>query len=641
MERKYPHKRWSDLYKQRSEALIKESEAPASLVQRKNLQLTTQMGTLIARMVGRRVRAKLKNKAFSCHRTIENLTYPKDLREWKTHWGSQLLCTICLTPALFDCTSCRTCNSIAHRLCAAELYTMQQQGSIASSLSLSSASLLEEDEDSDDDDDGDAPRGVGGSTTELGLEASFEDSFAALGMDEYNCSSCLQSYQDDVEYYERLRVKLARDRRWILALRLICRRILGYVERARFKKLRRGLVAIQTAIRKRRAKRVFFYWRRSQMRIVIVDLLHLPPATVLKNDLVSLCVVDPIKAQQLFRFDKTAAAALEEGFLIPGMTSHMSLVLSLCRVEEHTANSIYVIQEQCQLSVRDIDNFLEKLSYRLPFGKRVWWLPTDARKDFPYQIRAVPSGGLVAATSAAGAERESREQKEGRERAQSPQAESKDGRSPTPAHNVKHSRPHTPAEAKAEKADRNDRSEKGERADKTDDYFLRVLYYPQNPISAVVFLLAGPPVDILRLPPVKDIHAHARNKPGAEDEAKKKLVTHDAGPAGRTTRWWLCMSNLRLFFFQAHGDVKPRFVSDIVDAAVGVDPAYTRGNVVQILHVDGRCWLLDLQSDRDAQQLEFAVKESQKAHRAQRGSIFLRTNDVRKRRMFGFGLEVC
>jgi hypothetical protein len=73
-----------------------------------------------------------------------------------------------------------------------------------------------------------------------------------------------------------------------------------------------------------------------------------------------------------------------------------------------------------------------------------------------------------------------------------------------------------------------------------------------------------------------------------------------------------------------------------VEAQVVVDRAYTKGNVVSVLHHDSRLWLLELGEAKLADKFVFAVSESQKAHAQPQGSIFMRTSDVRKHRSFGF-----
>ena len=690
MERKYERKEWSKLYEHRAQVLLKEKEDPASNRARRDLQMITKAGTLIARKIGKRVRIKLKNKAFSCHRTPENLTFPKGLRDWSTHWGTQLMCSICQTPCFYDSTNCKTCNAIAHRLCVAEQLVLSGSISQMSSLSMGSehkAAADDDDDDEDEDGEPDAEDAVFGEGQEG--EDNFLATLSALGTDEYNCMDCHRGYQEDVDYFDKLKVKLTRGRRLVLAMRLVCRRILCYIERKRFKKLRKGLILIQSGIRKRRAKRVFFHWRRSQMRVIVIDVLHLPLGAIKENDLVVLTAVDPMKNQQLFRIDKDASRAIDEGFLIPGITSHMTVVITLCRVEEHTANTVFVIQEQCQLSLRDIDEFLLKLPYALPFGKRIWWHPTDPKKDFPYRIVTEKTGGIVSGHSSTSANHSSgldyaaiakpsspfalgeREHKQHRDAKsaggdvsapdQASGGCSKSGfasgavtaehkslyvASPSPsrghspaAGSLRHglineglggSSPHTPHSpcsiSAAQQADTAKSS-----------HYVRVLYAPQNPISSMVVTISGPPLDVLRAPAVIDVHQLARiQKNKSDGDSSGKLDTHDQGPQGRATRWWLCLNNLRLYFYQNHGDIRPRFVSDIVEAQVVVDRTYTKGNVVSVLHHDSRLWLLELGEAKLADKFVFAVTESQKAHAQPQGSIFMRTSDVRKHRTFGF-----
>ena len=84
-------------------------------------------GNLIAQKLGRRVRHKLKDSTFSCKRTIDNLAYPSEMLVWQPFWGTKLICDICKSPSMTDCIACRTCNTVAHRLCVASFYAYQKK----------------------------------------------------------------------------------------------------------------------------------------------------------------------------------------------------------------------------------------------------------------------------------------------------------------------------------------------------------------------------------------------------------------------------------------------------------------------------------------------------------------------------------
>jgi len=146
---------------------------------------------------------------------------------------------------------------------------------------------------------------------------------------------------------------------------------------------------------------------------------------------------------------------------------------------------------------------------------------------------------------------------------------------------------------------------------------------------------------VLRAPAIVDPHQVARIKKksagagAGADGGSVKADTRDQGPQGRATRWWLVLCNLRLYFYQNYGDNRPRLVSDIVDAKVIVDPTYTKGNVLCVLHRDTRMWLIEAGEAKLAEKFAFAVSESQKAHARQQGSIFMRTAEVRRKTTWG------
>jgi len=65
---------------------------------------------------------------------------------------------------------------------------------------------------------------------------------------------------------------------------VVARHILAFIERSRFKKLRKSLILLQSCIRKRRAKRWLFFLRRNLIRVVIIDINEYPPDALLKSE---------------------------------------------------------------------------------------------------------------------------------------------------------------------------------------------------------------------------------------------------------------------------------------------------------------------------------------------------------------------
>ena len=172
-------------------------------------------------------------------------------------------------------------------------------------------------------------------------------------------------------------------------MRVVARKILAYVERHRFKKLRKGLILIQSCIRRRKAKKWLFFLRRNAIRVVIMNFMNLPPG-LLKTDIVCMTCIDTMKhGQQIFRFDKTVEAIeAKEAFFVPGISALMTIVISILRLDEHSAGTVYYNLCQAQLSVRDGD-YTEKRSYNLSLSKNISWAPVDTRGDYHYHIEKI------------------------------------------------------------------------------------------------------------------------------------------------------------------------------------------------------------------------------------------------------------
>jgi len=75
--------------------------------ERQNLADSIAAGSIIAKKIGKRVRRRLRDKQYSCRRTIDNLKEPTDPLNWDPLAGTQLVCDICGMSALFDVTGCR------------------------------------------------------------------------------------------------------------------------------------------------------------------------------------------------------------------------------------------------------------------------------------------------------------------------------------------------------------------------------------------------------------------------------------------------------------------------------------------------------------------------------------------------------
>jgi len=679
-------KSWVNVYEKKVQDMAEVRQENYVPPERKNLALSIAMGSVIAKRMGKHVRRRLRDKKYSCRRTIDNIVFPKSAQQWNAVLGTQLICDICGLSGLFDCTACRTCNAIAHRLCVGQLFgrTDEQMGMGDGSLtgSLQSTGLGErfdeedeEEEDEDEDEDEDSADGdgagsedgdrrrvsthknlttgssVAGSALQSGSMGAMSYS-VAVGQDQFVCGSCRLNEEEDHYYHDTLYEKLQGERRYVLACRVVARRILAYVERSRFKKLKRGLVLIQSCIRKRRAKRWLFFLRRNNIRVVILDVQEVPPG-LRPTDIICVTAVDPMKhGQQYFRFDKTADAARQEGYFIPGITAMMTLVVTILRLEEHTAGTSYFMMQQAQLAVRDGD-YNERRPYALIFSKMITWVPQDPRGDYSgYHLRPAPdkakgdkmeadkpwlqSDIIIESDVYAGHDKTATShfhdeimykeamalQKKNAELGIETKAVA------VPAHMLEIIDHKQAAAAKL----RQKEELYWKQFEEMTGGKIRLFYAPLNPCSSLCLLVSGPPLEELRRPPETDLRLLNRKAildPGGEIKLKTMVE-------GRTSIWWLCLCYLRLYFFQYHGDTRPRLVADVTDATVEVSPEYANKCVVRILMADKRSWLVEFEDFKKAQHFEFAVKESQEGFRTVGGSLFINTKDVRsKKRDYG------
>ena len=399
-------KNWTKIYHDRVEGLAEERAAGYVAPERKNLQQAIASGCIIANKLGKHVRRRLKNKKYTCRRSIDNLKPPDVAARWNPIIGTQLVCDICGLSALNDCTACTTCNAVAHRLCVGHLFGRPDEGPLSAKpsfvaggggtgMSRSQDVFLEEEDEEEEDSEDDSFSGSGsdgdeegkgpddGGLSQFGSQLSMDtDNQAAatysvaVGEDEFTCGSCRLNEEEDTDFYQHLHTKLQGERRYVLAVRVVARRILAFIERSRFKKLRKSLILLQSAIRKRRAKRWLFFLRQNMIRVCIVDPVDFPDE-MRPSDMVCLTIVDPMQhGKQFFRYDKTMEMARVEGFFIPGATAMQTIVLTILRPEEHMSNTSYFMMGQAQLAVRDGD-YNERRPYRLTFNKAVTWVPQD------------------------------------------------------------------------------------------------------------------------------------------------------------------------------------------------------------------------------------------------------------------------
>ena len=390
---------------------------------------------------------------------------------------------------------------------------------------------------------------------------------------------------------------------------------------------------------------------------------------------------------QIFRFDKTLEQAQQDGFFIAGINALVTICFTIARLDEHSAGSVYIPYAQAILTVRDSD-YSERRTYNLQFLQSINWFPTDIKNQYHYSLEKIPKpkGKNPADADAKGVDPGISHGTLDMTHEKHVDFRSEEKHTDTLPHNM-HSESKDPLQALSSFSVHKDH--KGEMKEMTDKEMkeakdskeggsgvyslealhnktmrnmaivqqeargqkMRINYFPNNPIASMGLLVMGPPLEELRKPP--DMYSILReqslkaNKASHDDTGNalpddKPAVKKKGNLEGRLTVWWLALCNLRLYFYQFHGDIKPRLIADISHAQVEVSTEYSHGTVISILFQDKRHWYIECEDKKIAQRFEFAVVESQKALHKKGGSIFMKSDEVNKKsnRDYGFHMHI-
>lgn len=129
----------------------------------------------------------------------------------------------------------------------------------------------------------------------------------------------------------------------------------------------------------------------------------------------------------------------------------------------------------------------------------------------------------------------------------------------------------------------------------------QIRYNAVSTVTSCCFSIHGPPLDVLRRP--AEIY----------QIASRNNANKNGGVPERKTKWWLCLVELNLLFYQYFGDTKPRFSIHIGEVSVALLNNVAPLTSVAVLFPDKRKWTLDFDNPNDAKRFVFAVTESKKA----------------------------
>lgn len=104
----------------------------------------------------------------------------------------------------------------------------------------------------------------------------------------------------------------------------------------------------------------------------------------------------------------------------------------------------------------------------------------------------------------------------------------------------------------------------------------------------------------------------------------------------RASQYWMALYNLRLLFYQFHGDIEPRYALDLSDVHVILSKDRGRTySMVSLQFSDGRLWHLEFNDRKSAVFFDIAVHESKKALR-DNNSMYMRQDDFSDDVSIGF-----
>lgn len=212
--------------------------------------------------------------------------------DWNPHWGTQALCSHCRKPALSNVFLCKTCDSVTHTHCVP-------------------------------------------SSSSPKKNAYFSN---VAKIDGYVCSVCQDHIIDDHAKYNQLK-----ELHYIKKLKIECAILIGrraviFLEKKRRRRKIAAIILVQSYCRRRIAQRRFENYQRAKLRTLVLELPTLPQRVV-ENGLVVLSALDIFTNSQLMRVDKKGDVALRESFLIPGVSTQMTLFITLAVKDEATVGN--------------------------------------------------------------------------------------------------------------------------------------------------------------------------------------------------------------------------------------------------------------------------------------------------------------
>jgi hypothetical protein len=207
--------------------------------------------------------------------------------------------------ACSDIKFCQYCDNVAHRLCIMENANARkhrQQRMRAQTMNSYEASHINHHNN--------LHKRPPKDHSEFDIKAQLQ-----LPVDRFLCAVCEDSRNADRQFFERMVEKERLEKIRLFYARLIARKMLLFWKQKTVRKLKAAHAMLVRYVRRKMAGKEYAAWQRAQRRVIVVELEQLPKY-IFENPskyLVILCVVDPVKHTQLFRYDKKADIIRNEG----------------------------------------------------------------------------------------------------------------------------------------------------------------------------------------------------------------------------------------------------------------------------------------------------------------------------------------
>ena len=138
-----------------------------------------------------------------------------------------------------------------------------------------------------------------------------------------------------------------------------------------------------------------------------------------------------------------------------------------------------------------------------------------------------------------------------------------------------------------------------------------VKYIPMSSLGSLCCYVLAPPLDVLRKPP----------------DAFTSLIKGNQMSDRRSSRYWIVLCELTIYFFSAYAEAKPRFVMPIGDSTLAWDIQEMKESheqhAIRLTLADKRQYIFDFDDKLEASKFYFNITECQK-YQDDRSSLYVK-----------------